>query len=133
MKLFEEMMTSFVKNNPSRRSYITWEIEQNKNEPFAQEYSRVPDGLLFRLVPKQDLASTPLSDYKIMEFGFTPAPLKDYYHETLMRSYAMMLSASASYLLSIGRNEDAKKYLETALKAFPNFPQALELKKKYNL
>lgn len=133
MKLFEEMMTSFVKNNPNRRSYITWEIEQNKNEPFAQEYARVPDGLLFRLVPRQEVATAPLADYNIMEFSFTPAPLKDYYHETLMRSYAMMLSASASYLLSIGRNEDAKRYIETALKAFPNFPHAMELKKKYNL
>lgn len=133
MKLFEEMMTSFVKNNPARRSYITWEIEQNKNEPFAQEFARVPDGLLFRLVPKQDVANSPLKDYRIFDFTFTPAPLKDYYHETLMRSYAMMLSASASYLLSIGRNEDAKKYIETALKAIPNFQQALELKKKYNL
>jgi hypothetical protein len=53
MKLFEELMTSFVKNNPARRCYTTWEIEQSKNEPFAQDFMRVPDGLLFRLVPKK--------------------------------------------------------------------------------
>ncbi|MBN8586286.1 MAG: DUF2723 domain-containing protein [Ignavibacteria bacterium] len=133
MRLFEEMMTSFVKNNPNRRSYITWEIEQNKNEPFAQDYLRLPDGLLFRLVPKNEFVNNTVKDYSIYDFKFSPAPPKDYYYETLMRSYAMMLSASASYLLSIGRNEDAKKYIETALKAFPNFPHALELKKKYNL
>ena len=45
----------------------------------------------------------------------------------------MMLTASATYLLGAGRNEDAKKYIELALIAVPNFPQALELKKKYNL
>ena len=53
MKLFEEMMTSFVKNNPGRRIYSTWEIEQNKNEPFAQDYLRIPDGLLFRITAKR--------------------------------------------------------------------------------
>jgi hypothetical protein len=74
-----------------------------------------------------------LSDYKMFDFVFTPAPRKDYYHETLMLSYSMMLTASASYLLSSGRTEDAKKYLSLALLATPNYPQALELKKKNNL
>lgn len=133
MKLFEEMMTSFVKNNPNRRSYITWEIEQNKNEPFAQDFIRLPDGLLFRMVPKDQLKNNQVTDYKVYDFRFTPAAPKDYYYETLMRSYAMMLTASASYLVTAGRNEDAKKYVELSLKAVPNFPQALELKKKYNL
>ena len=50
-----------------------------------------------------------------------------------MRSYAMMLTASASYLVSEGRTEDARKYLDMSLMAVPNFPQALEIKKKYNL
>ncbi len=133
MKLFEEMMTSFVKNNPNRRSYITWEIEQNKNEPFAQDFVRIPDGLLFRMVQKEMFKNGLVDDYKIYDFAFTPVAPKDYYYETLMRSYAMMLSASASYLLSIGRTEDAKKYIELALIAMPNFPQAIELKKKHNL
>lgn len=133
MRLFEEMMTSFVKNNPNRRSYITWEIEQNKNEPFAQDYLRLPDGLLFRLVPKNEFVNNTVKDYSIYDFNFSPAPPKDYYYETLMRSYSMMLTSSAAYLLSAGRNDDAKKYIEMALIAVPNYPQALELKKKYNL
>lgn len=133
MKLFEEMMTSFVKNNPNRRSYITWEIEQNKNEPFAQDFIRIPDGLLFRMVPKDQIKNNQVTDYKVYDFKFTPAAPKDYYYETLMRSYAMMLTASASYLLTAGRNDDAKKYIELSLAAVPNFPQTLELKKKYGL
>lgn len=133
MKLFEEMMTSFVKNNPNRRSYITWEIEQNKNEPFAQDFIRLPDGLLFRMVPKDQLKNNQVTDYKVYDFKFTPAAPKDYYYETLMRSYAMMLTASASYLVTAGRIEDAKKYITLSLAAVPNFPQALELKKKYSL
>lgn len=133
MKLFEEMMTSFVKNNPNRRKYVTWEIEQNKNEPFAQDFLRFPEGLLFRLVPRSEVQNNIVKDYKMYDYSFTPAPLKDYYHETLMRSYAMMLTASASYLITMGRPEDAKKYIELSLKAFPNFPQAMEMKKKYNL
>jgi len=133
MKLFEELMTSFVKNNPSRKSYVTWEIEQNTNEPFAQDYVRLPDGLLFRLVPKSEVVNNTVADYTVYDFKFTPAEPKDYYYETLMRGYSMMLTASASYLLSAGRPMDAKKYLELALISVPNFPQALELKKKNNL
>lgn len=133
MKLFEEMMTSFVKNNPNRRSYITWEIEQNKNESFAQDFIRIPDGLLFRMVPRDQIKNNQVTDYKVYDFKFTPAAPKDYYYETLMRSYAMMLTASASYLITTGRIDDAKKYIELSLTAVPNFPQAIELKKKYNL
>ncbi len=133
MKLFEEMMTAFVKNNPNRRSYTTWEIEQNKNEPFAQEYTRFPDGLLFRLVHKSEVSNNVITDLKTFDFRFTPVGPKDYYHETLMLSYSLMLTASANYLLSIGKNDEAKKYIELALLAMPNYPQALELKRKYNL
>ena len=50
-----------------------------------------------------------------------------------MRSYAMMLSSSAAYLVTAGRQQEAKKYLELALVAMPNYPQAVELKNKYNL
>ncbi len=133
MKLFEDMMTSFVKNNPNRRIYSTWEIEQNKNEPFAQDFIRVPDGMLFRIVPKDKIVNNQVEDYKVYDFAFTPVAPKDYYYETLMKSYAMMLTASSSYLLQNGRTDDAKKYLALALLAVPNFPQAIELKKKYNL
>jgi hypothetical protein len=45
----------------------------------------------------------------------------------------MMLTASANYLLTSGKTEDAKKYLSLALLATPNYPQAVELKRKYNL
>ena len=133
MRLFEDMMTSFVKSNPNRRIYSTWEIEQNKNEPYAQNFMRVPDGLLFRLVPKEQITGGQVADYKTYDFSFTPLVSKDYYHETLMRSYAMMLSSSAAYLIQAGRQQEAKKYIELALLAMPNFPQALELKNKYNL
>ena len=133
MKLFEEMMTAFVKNNPNRRAYTTWEIEQNKNEPFAQDFARVPDGLMFRLVPKDKVVNNLVPDLKIYDYRFTPVGPKDYYHETLMLSYSMMLTTSANYLQTIGRTEDAKKYLAMALLAMPNYPQALELKRKFNL
>lgn len=133
VKAFSDLMTSFVTNNPGRRIYTTWEIEQSKNELFAEDYSRIPDGLLFRLVPKDSLKNNKVSDYKMYDFNFTLTAAKDYYHETLMLSYAMMLTASAAYLISVNRPEDAKKYIELALSAKPNYPQAVELKRKYNL
>lgn len=133
MKLFSELLTSFVENNQGRRIYTTWEIEQNKNEPFAANFSRIPDGLLFRLVNSDSLKNNPAQDYKIYDFSFTPNTKDDYYHKTLMMSYAMMLTGSAGYLVTVNRVDDAKKYLNLALTAIPGFPQALELKKKFNL
>jgi hypothetical protein len=132
MKTFEDMVTSFVKNNPGRRIYTTWEIEQNQNEPFAQDYMRIPDGMMFRLVPKNE-ADNPLTDYITYDFSFTPVSKTDYYHETLMMSYAIMLAASAEYLATVNRIEDAKKYIALSLRAKPGFQKALEIKRKFNL
>lgn len=132
MKLFSELITSFVANNSGRTSYTTWEIEQNQNEPFAANYRRIPDGLLFRLVNQDSLKNNARLDYKIYDFSITPTAENDYYHKTLMMSYASMLTSSAGYLSTLNRTEDAKKYLSLALTAVPNFPQAIELKRKLN-
>lgn len=132
-KAFEDMMTSFVKNNPTRKVYTTWDIEQNQNEAFARDYQRIPDGMMFRLVSKVGLTNSILPDYKTYDFNFTPVTKTDYYHETLMLSYAIMLTASAEYLAAFNKPEDAKKYLALALIAKPDFAKALEVKKKYSL
>jgi hypothetical protein len=133
MKLFSDMLTSFVTKNPGRKIYDTWEIEQNKNEPFATNYARLPDGLLFRFVNPDSLQNVTLNEYKVYDFSFTPTNINDYYHQTLMLSYATMLTGSANYLASVNRLDDARKYIELALKAVPNYPQALDIKRKFNL
>lgn len=133
MKIFTDMTASFVNNNPGRKVYITWEIDQNKQEPVASNYLRIPEGLLFRLAKADELKNNVLPDYKVYDFTFTPTRIKDYYHETLMQSYAFMLTSSANYLINMDRIEEAKKYIELALTANPNFPQALDLKRRYNL
>jgi hypothetical protein len=132
-KLFSELVTSFISNNPGRKAYITWEIEQNKNEIFAINYARIPDGLLFRIVKPEELQNNILPDYKFHDFKFTPDPNKGYYHETLMYSYAFMFTVTAGYLATVLKTEDAKKYLELALIAKPGFPNALEVKRRFKL
>ena len=133
MKTFEDMLTSFVTKNPDRKIYDTWEIEQNKNEYFARDYSRIPDGLLFRLVKFKDPNDKKLDDYQIYNFNFTPATSHDYYHDLLMNSYSIMLTLSAEYLASHNRIDDAKKYLNLALTANPVNSRAVELKRKLQL
>jgi hypothetical protein len=130
MKLFTDMLTSFVTKNPGRKIYDSWEIEQNKNEQFAVNYPRIPNGLLFRIVNPDSLHNNVLNDYKIYDFTFTPTNNADYYHRTLMTSYAMMLTHSAIYLASINRRQDALKYIDLALTAIPDYPKALEIKRK---
>lgn len=129
MKLFTDMLTSFVTNNPGRKIYDSWEIEQNKNERFAVNYPRIPNGLLFRIVNADSLHNNVLNDYKIYNFKFTPTSNMDYYHRTLMTSYALMLTHSAIYLGSINRRQDALKYIDLALTAIPDYPKALEVKR----
>jgi hypothetical protein len=130
MKEFEDLLTSLVVNNPGRKVFTTWEIEQNKSELFAKDYVRIPDGILFRLVKNDPSKKLVVDDYKIYDFKFTPTTVKDYYHETLMGSYAAMLTASATYLSSVNRNEDALKYLDIALTAIPNYGEALRLRSR---
>jgi hypothetical protein len=132
MKTFSDMLTSFVEKNPTRNIYTTWEIEQNKNEPFATDYTRLPDGLLVRLV-KGDAETIQKSEIKVKDFVFTPSDKNNYYHKTLMESYALMLTNTSYILIQQNKPEDAKKYLNLALTAIPNFPKAMELKKKFNL
>lgn len=95
--------------------------------------ARIPDGLMFRIMRPNTVDTNIVRDYKIHDFKFTPTSNQDYYHKTLMLTYATMLTGSAKYLVTVHRDEDAKKYLELALTAIPNFPQALDLKKKNNL
>ncbi|MGH2575084.1 MAG: protein O-mannosyl-transferase family, partial [Ignavibacteria bacterium] len=131
MRAFSDLLTSFVEKNPSRNIYTTWEIERDKNETFAVNYNRIPDGILSQLV-KIDTANTQEQLIKTYDFNFTPTTKKNYYHETIMLSYASMLTNSANYLFKQNRITDARKYLDLALSAISNFPQALELKKKIN-
>ena len=117
-----------MEKNPARKVYTTWEIEQNKEEAFAQNYERLPDGILFQLFKKESTAKKP--EIKTYDFNFSVLNKKDYYHETIMSTYAVMLANSAKYLFSLNRIEDARKYVELALKAKPDLPQAVDLKKK---
>ena len=133
MKLYSDLLTSFVVNNPGRKFYTTWEVDQNKQEAFATEYTRIPSGLLTMLVKLSDYKNGNSPEYKTFDFSFTPVFKDDYYHKTLMSSYASMLTGSAAYLISKNRFEEAGKYLNLALTAIPNYPQALELKRKNNL
>ncbi len=133
MKLYSDMLTSFVINNPTRKFYDTWEVDQNKQEAFATDYTRLPNGILNLFVKTQDYKSGIFADYKTYDFSFTPVFKDDYYHKTLMNTYASMLTQSATYLVSKNRTEEARKYLDLALSAVPNYHQALELKRKNNL
>jgi len=131
VKAFEDMITSFVTNNPARKVYTTWEIEQNKQEYFAKEYMRIPDGLLFRLIKANLYNTQALTDYKIHEYKFSPVLKNDYYHETIRLTYAMMFTSTAHFLIANGKQEEAKGYVKLALDAKPNYPQAMEIKQKY--
>lgn len=133
MKSYSDLLTSFVVNNPNRKFYSTWEIDQNKQEAFALDYARIPNGLLNMFVKIQDYKSGNIGEYKTYDFSFTPVFKDDYYHKTLMSSYASMLTASASYLVTKNRLDDARKYLNLALSAVPNYAQAMDLKRKNNL
>jgi hypothetical protein len=132
-RAYADLLTSVITNNPGRKIYETWEIPQNRNEPFATNYLRVPDGLLLRLMKPEDVKDNYLPDYKTYDFQFTPTTEDDYYHKTIMGSYSMMLTRSANVLIAAGRIEEAKKYLDLALLAEPNYQLAIDAKKKNNL
>jgi hypothetical protein len=130
---YSDLLTSFVTRNTKRSFYCTWEIEQNRNEPFAMNYVRIPTGLLFQLINKEAVEQkTERVFYKLHDFQFTPIEARDYYYNTLMYAYGGMLTNSAKYLASIGKFKEANYYLDKALTAMPNYKDALELRKLIN-
>lgn len=125
---FKNLMNSIVdKNYNNKKIYVTYEIEEDKAGQFAKDYSRVPEGLLFRYTKDKNF-----TDYTSPEFTITLIPKNDYYHEYIKKSYMQSFLGRAGYLMQNLKLDEASKEIDEAIKINPDSPEANTFLNKLN-
>lgn len=123
---FINLLNSIVNKNSDLNFYTTLEIEDDKNEKFAKEYNRVPEGLLVKLTKSNDFDSS----YVEPDFTFTKTNETDYYHSFIMNAYYLMYLKRASYLISLSKLDTAEMYIQRVLQMRPNDKTGINMLKK---
>jgi hypothetical protein len=102
------------------------EVEDDKNERFAKEYTRIPEGLLFKFTKSDAFDST----YVEPDFVFTKTTESDYYHTFIMNAYYLMYLKRANYLMNITKLDTAEIYIKRVLEMRPNDKTAIGMLKR---
>lgn len=108
---FLNLLNAIVEKNPDRDIYISFEIEDAKNERFAEKYQRIPQGLLFKLSIKSDFDDS----FKEPEFIYTLTSNTYYHYEFIMQNYLRAFLLRANYLMNFGKYEEAEKYIKRGI------------------
>ena len=123
---FSALLNSIVdKNYPDRTFYTTLEIEQDKNEKFGKDYSRVPQGLLFRYTKEKGF-----DNYENPEFKFDVTQKSDYHHNFIMNAYYSAYLNRANFLMNNSKFDEAEKLINNSLQVKPGSPEAIQLLNK---
>jgi len=125
---FMALLNSIIKYNSDYNIYLTFEVEDAKNERIAPDYARIPEGLLFRFSKNSDFDST----FTEPELVFTKTLRQDYYHDFLMNAYYMMYLNRANYLMNFNRLSLAEDYIKKAIDIRGNDRTVQNLLKKLN-
>ena len=126
---FAALLNSIVdRNYKDYNVYMTFEIDDTKNERFALGYKRIPEGLLLRLTESTDFDST----YSDPEIKFVKTNRTDYYHSFLMNAYYMMFLNRASYLMNFSKLDVAENYVKRALELKPNDKTGMGMLRRIN-
>jgi len=125
---FINLLNSIVdKNYNERKIYTTYEIEQDKNERFGKDYTRLPQGLLINY-SKDNV----YDNYIDPEFEYTITDITDYHHTFIMNSYYNAYLSRANYLMNNSKSEQAERLIKKAIEIKPNAPDAKQLLQKNN-
>jgi hypothetical protein len=123
---FTALLNSIVEKNYAERTfYTTLEIEQDKNEKFGKEFSRVPQGLLFRYTKEKGF-----DNYQNPEFKFDITQRTDYHHNFIMNAYYSAYLNRANFLMNYSQFDEAERNINRALEIKPGSPEAIQLQNK---
>jgi hypothetical protein len=119
---FNAMVNDFIdKTMESRPVYVGNEIEPQ----FAYSYQRMPDGLLFRLVPEGKAFTT-----RPQSFTYRPTTFENDYTVGIRYLYARMLTLNASLMAEQQQHELALGALNQAIEIDSLFLPALQLRQQ---
>mgnify|MGYP002397592136 CR=1 FL=1 len=123
---FLALLNSLVdRNYPQRTFYTTVEIEQSKGENFGKDYSRVPQGILFRYTKEKGF-----DNYRYPDFKYEITGRTDYHHAFIMNSYYSSFLNRANYLMNNSKFDEAEQLIGKALEIKPGSPEAIQLLSK---
>lgn len=122
---FKDLLTSLVEKNPNRNFYTTFEVEAAKQELFATNYQKIPEGLLVRYVKTMEY-----DNYVMPEFKFEKTTQDDYYHTFLMNAYYNAYLSRANYLMNFAKLDEADALINKAAEVNPNGPEIRMMQNK---
>ncbi len=109
---YRDLIRSFITYNVAERPvYVTSEIE---NE-YTAGYQRIPEGLALRLAPTDEFREYPLPHWAFRDF-----PVRNYYTDKIRETYMFLTLARGQYLMTHGRNDEARAYLDYSLSFAPH-------------
>lgn len=125
---FINLLNSIVdKNYGERNFFTTFEIEQEKNERFGKDYTRVPQGLLIKYSKNKSYEDSPEP-----QLEFTVTDINDYHHTFLMNAYYNSYLSRANYLMNNSKLDQAEILINKAAEIKPNSPDIRQLLQKVN-
>jgi len=123
---FMDLLNSLVEKNPNRNFFTTFEIETDKNERFANAYSRIPQGLLL----KYNKPTPDFDNYAMPQFTFQITQQDDYYHTFLMNAYYNAYMSRANYLMNFVKYDEADMMINKAAEVKPQGGEILLMRNK---
>ena len=125
---FLNLLNSIVDNNYGERSiFTTFEIEQENNERFGKDYTRVPEGLLIKYSKDKGYV-----EYTEPEMKYTITANEGYHYNFIMTAYYNAFLSRANYLMNYSKYDEAEKFIKRAMEVKPNAPDAKQLMNKLN-
>ncbi len=125
---FLNLLNSIVdKNYGERNIFTTFEIEQENNERFGKDYTRVPEGLLIKYSKEKGYV-----EYNEPEMTYTITANEGYHYNFIMTAYYNAFLSRANYLMNHSKYDEAEKMIKKAMEVKPNAPDAKQLINKLN-
>ena len=123
---FLNLLNSLVdKNHKDRNFFVTFEIEQENNEKFGKDYSRIPQGLLIKYSAEKSF-----DNYTTPEFEYKVTDRNDYHHTFIMNAYYNGYLNRANYLMNNSKFDEAEILIQKAAEVKPTAPEAKKLLSK---
>lgn len=120
-KTYADLLTALVDDNQDKNFYVTFEVESNKQEVFANNYFRIPEGLLIRYSKTNNFDTT----YKFPEYKYEITNDDKYHYYFLMSCYYSAYMNTANYLMNYNKLDMAEAIIKRA--------EELEIKSPANI
>lgn len=125
-KTYRDLVNSIIEKNINEKTILTTlEIDEDNNEKIAEDYFKIPNGVLLKLSKDSSFveAVSPELKYRV-------DTRNDYFTNFIMSMYYKSHVNLSKYLLNNSRKEEAQSHLQKALELKPDSKELQNLLKK---